>query len=118
MLDRSSPRRSLPIFPVRSRVTFSGIVGGIKCACDGLMLRAAWQLLRASGHVLLEGTPESVDLEEVRRHVLEVPEVVSVHDLHAWRLTSDLPVISAHVVVSDGCVLASTMGKVLDHLQD
>jgi cobalt-zinc-cadmium efflux system protein len=84
----------------------------------GLMLRAAWQLLRASGHVLLEGTPESVDLEEVRRHVLEVPEVVSVHDLHAWLLTSDLPVISAHVVVSDGCVVAGTMGKVLDHLQD
>jgi cobalt-zinc-cadmium efflux system protein len=72
----------------------------------------------ASGHVLLEGTPESVDLEEVRRHIEEVTEVLSVHDLHAWLLTSDLPVISAHVVVSDGCVEARTMGKVLDHLQD
>ena len=84
----------------------------------GLMVRAAWQLLRASGHVLLEGTPESVDLEEVRRHIQEVPEVISVHDLHAWLLTSDLPVISAHVVVSDSCVEARTMGRVLDHLQE
>jgi len=84
----------------------------------GLMVRAAWRLLAASGHVLLEGTPESVDLEEVRRHIEEVTEVVSVHDLHAWLLTSELPVISAHVVVSDGCVAAGTMGKVLDHLQD
>ena len=83
-----------------------------------LMVKAAWGLLAASGHVLLEGTPESVDLEEVRRHIEEVTEVVSVHDLHAWLLTSDLPVISAHVVVSDGCVAAGTMGKVLDHLQD
>jgi cobalt-zinc-cadmium efflux system protein len=83
-----------------------------------LMVRASWHLLTASGHVLLEGTPESVDLEEVRRHIEEVPEVVSVHDLHAWLLTSDFPVISAHIVVSDGCVEARTMGKVLDHLQD
>jgi cobalt-zinc-cadmium efflux system protein len=83
-----------------------------------LMFRAAWKLLAASGHVLLEGTPQSVDLEEVRRHIEEVAEVVSVHDLHAWMLTSDLPVISAHVVVTEGCVEARTMGKVLDHLQD
>jgi cobalt-zinc-cadmium efflux system protein len=83
-----------------------------------LMVRAAWRLLGASGHVLLEGTPESVDLDEVLRHIEEVPEVVSVHDLHAWLLTSDRPVISAHVVVSDGCVAAGTMGRVLDHLQD
>jgi cobalt-zinc-cadmium efflux system protein len=84
----------------------------------GLMVRAAWRLLGASGHVLLEGTPESVDLEEVRRHICELAEVVSVHDLHAWMLTSDLPVISAHIVVTDGCVEARTMGRVLDHLQD
>jgi cobalt-zinc-cadmium efflux system protein len=83
-----------------------------------LMVRAAWGLLGAAGHVLLEGTPQSVDLEEVRRHIEEVAEVVSVHDLHAWLLTSDLPVISAHVVVSDGCVEARAMGEVLDHLQD
>jgi cobalt-zinc-cadmium efflux system protein len=83
-----------------------------------LMVRAALRLLAISGHVLLEGTPESVNLEEVRRHIEEVPEVVSVHDLHAWLLTSDLPVISAHIVVTDGCVEARTMGEVLDHLQD
>src|SRR5205807_1563717 len=49
-----------------------------------LMLRAAWGLLGASGHVLLEGTPHAVDLDEVRRHLLELPEVLSVHALHAW----------------------------------
>ena len=59
-----------------------------------LVFRAGWGLLRASGRILLEGTPESVDLDEVRRHIHELPEVVAVHDLHAWTLTSDLPALT------------------------
>ena len=83
-----------------------------------LMLRAAWGLLGASGHVLLEGTPHAVDLDEVRRHLLELPEVLSVHDLHAWTVTSKLPVLSAHVVIDDRCIAEGGGARVLDHLQE
>ncbi len=83
-----------------------------------LMLRTAWQLLVASGRVLLEGTPESVDLDAVRRHLGELPEVLGVHDVHAWTLTSDLPVLSAHVVVADACLADGSAGEVIDRLQD
>jgi len=82
-----------------------------------LVLRASWALLRASGHVLLEGTPEAVDLDDVRQHLHELPEVLSVHDLHAWTLTSDLPALSAHVVVTDVCLNQGGVGAVLDRLQ-
>jgi cobalt-zinc-cadmium efflux system protein len=82
-----------------------------------LVLRAAWGLLKASGHILLEGTPEAVDLDEVRRHLGELDEVIAVHDLHAWTLTSELPALSAHVVVTDACLQDGTAGRVLDHLQ-
>jgi cobalt-zinc-cadmium efflux system protein len=82
-----------------------------------LILRAAWSLLRASGRVLLEGTPESVDLDEVRRHLGELPGVLAVHDLHAWMLTSDLPALTAHIVVTDACINDGTLSGVLDHLQ-
>jgi len=82
-----------------------------------LVLRAAWGLLKASAHILLEGTPETVDLDEVRKHLLELPEVVAVHDLHAWTLTSDLPALTAHVVVTDDCLNNGTVPKVLDRLQ-
>jgi len=82
-----------------------------------LVLRASWCLLRASGRVLLEGTPETVDLEDVRRHLAELPEVLSVHDLHAWTLTSDLPALSAHVVVTEACLADGSAPRVLDHLQ-
>jgi len=83
----------------------------------GLMLRAALEMLRPALRILLEGTPEDIDLEEVRSHLLELPEVASVHDLHAWTLTSSLPILTAHVVVTDECIGSGEMGRVLDHLQ-
>jgi cobalt-zinc-cadmium efflux system protein len=84
----------------------------------GLMLKASVQLLRPALRILLEATPEDIDLEEVRRHLLELPEVQSVHDLHAWTLTSSLPILTAHIVVTDDCLNTGEAGRVLDHLQE
>jgi cobalt-zinc-cadmium efflux system protein len=83
-----------------------------------LMLRAAVALLRPALHILLEATPDDIDLDEVRRHLLELPEVRSVHDLHAWTLTSSLPLLTAHIVVTDDCINTGESGRVLDHLQE
>ena len=83
----------------------------------GLMLRAAWGLLSASGRVLLQGTPESIDLGEVRRHLTELPEVLAMHEVHAWTLTSDLPVLSAHIIVADACLTDGNAERVIDRLQ-
>jgi cobalt-zinc-cadmium efflux system protein len=82
-----------------------------------LLLRAAWSLLRAAGHVLLEGAPEDVDLDAVRSHLLGTPHVRNVHDLHAWVVTSDLPALSAHVVVEDTCFNDGHAPQILDALQ-
>jgi cobalt-zinc-cadmium efflux system protein len=83
-----------------------------------LIVPRAVKLLRDTGEVLLEGTPRGVDLAEVRRHMLAQPGVVDVHDLHAWTITSGVPVLSAHVTV-EGSVLAATCGGgVLDRLHD
>ncbi len=82
-----------------------------------LMVRAAVTLLGPALRILVEATPEDVEIAEVRRHILEVAEVVSVHDLHAWTLTSGLPVLSAHVVLSDGCRSTGEAARVLDRLQ-
>ncbi|WP_166356038.1 cation diffusion facilitator family transporter [Phytoactinopolyspora limicola] len=68
----------------------------------GLMiLPRAWMLLRDVLNVLLEATPRGVDLDEVRQHMMNVPGIVDVHDLHAWTITSGVPVLSAHVVVDE-----------------
>jgi len=82
-----------------------------------LMSRAAWSLLRDTGHVLLEGAPANVDLTQLRAHLLETSYVVAVHDLHAWTSGSRLPSVSAHVVVDDACFDEGRTPRLLDELQ-
>jgi len=77
-----------------------------------LILPRTWHLLRDAVDVLLEATPKDVDLEEVRRHILETEGVADVHDLHAWTITSGMNVVSAHVVMTD----ASEAERILDRL--
>ena len=66
--------------------------------------------------MLLEATPRGVDLASVRGHLLSTPGVVDVHDLHAWTITSGMPVLSAHVVVEREILAAGGGGRVLDQL--
>ena len=77
-----------------------------------LILPRTWRLIREALDVLLESAPKGIDLAEVRQHMLEERGVVEVHDLHAWTITSGMPVLSAHIVVAD----PSSSGQVLDRL--
>ena len=81
-----------------------------------LIIPRAWSLLREVVDVLLEATPRGVDLDEVRDHILRVRGVVDVHDLHAWTITSGVPVLSAHVIVDHACISEGRSGEVLDRL--
>jgi cobalt-zinc-cadmium efflux system protein len=83
----------------------------------GLMVHAAWGLLRDSGRVLLEAAPEDMDLADLRQHLLDTERVLDVHDLHVWVVTSSLPAVSAHVVIEDGCFADNHAPRLLDHLQ-
>ncbi|SOD62420.1 cobalt-zinc-cadmium efflux system protein [Streptomyces zhaozhouensis] len=58
------------------------------------------KLAREALEVLLESAPRDVRVAEVRDHILELPGVEGVHDLHVWTITSGMPVLTAHVVVS------------------
>jgi len=81
-----------------------------------LIIPRAWSLLREVVDVLLEATPRGVDLTEVRDHMKRVRGVVDVHDLHAWTITSGVPVLSAHVIVDNACINEGRSGEVLDRL--
>jgi cobalt-zinc-cadmium efflux system protein len=74
-------------------------------------------LLRDTTNVLLEATPKGLDLESVREHILALPHVQSVHDLHASQIATGMPVLTAHVVVDDECFYDGHAPKMLDDLQ-
>jgi cobalt-zinc-cadmium efflux system protein len=101
-------------------IQFTGFTraDAIASALIGLMiLPRTWALLRDAVDVLLEATPKGVDLAHVRDHINGIPGVVDVHDLHAWTITSGVPVLSAHVVVDDAVLAEGCDGRaVLDRL--
>jgi cobalt-zinc-cadmium efflux system protein len=67
-----------------------------------LMIRAAYGLLKDSGRVLLEMTPEGMNATEIGRALATHPRVAEVHDLHVWEIGSGFPSLSAHVLVLPG----------------
>lgn len=83
-----------------------------------LILPRSFSLLKDAVDVLLEAAPEHVDLADVREHLLGVPGVVDVHDLHAWTITSGLPVLSVHVTVTDAVLAERGVGSLLDEFSD
>ena len=82
-----------------------------------LILPRTWKLLRETVDVLMESTPKNVDLSEVRAHILALDHVDEVHDLHASSVASNLPVLSAHIVVDDSCFGDHHLPTLLDELQ-
>lgn len=68
-----------------------------------LILRSAWMLVKKSTHILLEGTPEGLDVDDMCQAIREGhPEVLDVHHVHAWSLTSGEALVTFHVRLSEG----------------
>jgi cobalt-zinc-cadmium efflux system protein len=82
-----------------------------------LILPRTWRLLRDAVDVLLEASPRGIDLTEVRAHMTALAGVEGIHDLHAWMITSGLPVLSAHVVVDPAVLANGRSAAMLDALQ-
>jgi cobalt-zinc-cadmium efflux system protein len=82
-----------------------------------LILPRTVRMLRETVDVLLEATPRGVNLTDVRDHVLGIPHVVAIHDLHATQVATGLPVLTAHVVVEDDCFNDGHLPGLLDELQ-
>ena len=70
-------------------------------AIGALVLWSAWGILKESAHILLEGRPRGMQLENVARAILAVPGVQEVHDIHIWTLGADMHALSCHVRIPD-----------------
>src|SRR5271170_5676158 len=66
-----------------------------------MVLWSGQGILRESGHILLEGLPREIRLEEVAAAILRVAGVQEVHDVHIWTLGTDLHALSCHVRIPD-----------------
>lgn len=78
----------------------------------------SWLLLKDGLHILLEGTPENIDLAKVRTTLLAVNGVVEVHDLHVWSIGPQTPALAAHIIISDPAQLGPVLRQAGAMLKD
>lgn len=78
----------------RTDPLLSGLIGV-------LIIWTAWDIIKETLNILLEGLPRGLDLEEVAAAMRRVPEVLDVHDLHIWSLGSSTHALSCHVLIQD-----------------
>jgi cobalt-zinc-cadmium efflux system protein len=83
-----------------------------------LIARSGYKITKESAHILLEGAPRYVDIEEVRTSIMQTEKILDVHDLHVWTIASGMNVLSGHIVVPDQILseadkLVQTINKTL-----
>jgi cobalt-zinc-cadmium efflux system protein len=81
-----------------------------------LILISGWRVTKDALHVLMEGTPVSVDLEAIVSRIKNIGAVKGIHDLHVWTITSGMNALSAHVVV-DGEMTVSECQALLHRIE-
>jgi cobalt-zinc-cadmium efflux system protein len=85
-----------------------------------LILWNAWGILRQTIHILLESTPESINVDSVVEDLTKVEGVQSVHDLHIWSINENMRMLSAHIVTNDiqisqGASIQKDINEILAH---
>ena len=83
-----------------------------------LILRSAFQIVRAAGHILLEGTPPGFDAASVRDDLMAIlPDVCDVHHVHAWCLTQEQSFVTLHVRATPGANLDALVPAITRRLE-
>jgi cobalt-zinc-cadmium efflux system protein len=74
----------------------------VSVVVGGLVLFSSYELVRESVDILLEGTPSHLKIPQILSDLGSIKSVISVHDLHVWAITSEVPAMSCHVVLRTG----------------
>lgn len=81
----------------------------------GLVARSAYTIVKSSTHILLEGSPRDLDIEQVIASLRQMNGVVDIHDLHVWTISTGMVALSGHIVVHDQ--MLSQSSKLLDDMK-
>ena len=73
-----------------------------------LVGRSGWKLFKQTLHILMEGAPENIHTDELLSVIRNTEGVKSVHDLHVWTITSNIHVLSCHIVVDGSMTVAES----------
>ena len=83
-----------------------------------VILIGTWNLLVSSLNFALDSVPEGINPAKVQDHLLHLPGVVSLHDLHIWGISTTETALTAHLVVNEAPCDDGFLAQAVDELHD
>jgi len=91
----------------------------LSCLVALIILRSAWRIVAESGHILLEGSPAGLNLQEVEQDLQQtLPFVADIHHVHAWSISEERPMVTLHARVTPGTDPAAAAQAIKQRLAD
>lgn len=90
----------------------------ISCLIAVAILPRTWSLLKECTNILMEGTPQHVNLSALRKSLLSIEGVVDVHDVHVWTITSGRDAMSGHVSIDESSDAKAILARVTNIVKD
>ena len=83
-----------------------------------IILKSGYGIIKRSGHILLEGTPDHLDLDLIKLKLSEqFPEILDAHHIHAWSLTAEKTIITVHVRIDEKTAIQPLLDNINSYLQ-
>ena len=83
-----------------------------------VILWSTWDLLRQALHLSLDGVPVSITLDNVKNYLTAQPNVIEIHDLHVWGMSTSEIALTVHLVMRDGHPGNEFLCRVAEELHD
>lgn len=83
-----------------------------------LILKSGWGVIKNSIHILMEGTPATINQKDVKMVLEEIEGVIDVHDLHIWTITSGLDTLSCHILIEDKKDSQAILQQAINRIKD
>jgi cobalt-zinc-cadmium efflux system protein len=84
-----------------------------------ILLRGAVRVVIDAGHILLEGVPQHLDLDQIKTRLTQnVSNVIEVHHVHAWALTTERPLLTLHATITEGADAHTAVERIKAILMD
>jgi len=74
------------------------------------IIRSGFLILKQSVNILMQSTPDHLDLPKIKRKVEQMPDVANIHHLHAWMLTDREIHLEAHIELNKDLKLSQVKG--------
>jgi cobalt-zinc-cadmium efflux system protein len=83
----------------------------------GVVVMATWNLLKNSFNLAMDAVPEGIDLRAVEAHLRSYPEIIDLHHLHIWGMSTTQVALTVHLVKTDGMIDDRLVQRIAEELK-